>query len=179
MVPTRPARLALALAAAGLLAGCAAQPGTAGTINGARVTEAELADATGDYVELTAQPTEPVVVLNTLLAAEVLPGIAAKYDIAYSDQEVVDRLAEQAQNLPAGVPEGGFSDAFVDLGRYLFLYSAVQEDPDGEAILGEFTAAMAQADISVSPRYGQAGEGGVIQPVSREWLAPTGPVPQP
>ncbi|UNX55600.1 hypothetical protein MF406_04885 [Georgenia sp. TF02-10] len=172
MVPQRPARPALAaLAVAGLLAGCAAQPGTAASINGVRVSEDDLADAHGDYVALTNQPTEPAVVLNTMLAAEVLPGIAAEHDVVLSDDDVVSLLDRQAEAAGTTAPEDGYSDAFVDLGRYLFLVPSLQNAQQGQAVLEEFSTAMADADIEVNPRYGTVDETGIISPLSPDWIA--------
>lgn len=174
MTTQRRARHTLVLATAGLLlAGCAAQPGTAGSIDGERITQNELEDATSEYVALTGQETEPVVVLNTLLAAEVLPGIAAEHGYALSDGEIEALYAEQAAALGAEAPADGYSDAFIDLGRYLFVYSEVAASADAQAVFDEFTAAMADADIAVNPRYGEVNAEGVIEPTSHDWLAGT------
>ena len=64
---------AVVLLTAAALAGCSAQPGTAAVINGTKITEGELDDATLEYVGLTGQEAQPSVVLNTLLAAEIFP----------------------------------------------------------------------------------------------------------
>lgn len=176
MTTQRPARhvRALVLATAGLLlAGCSAQPGTAGSIDGERITQNELEDATSEYVALTGQATEPVVVLNTLLAAQVLPGIAAEHGYALSDGEIESLYAEQAAALGAEVPAGGYSPAFIELGRYLFVYSEVAASPDAQAVFDEFTTAMVEADIAINPRYGEVNDEGVIQPTTHDWLAGT------
>ena len=71
------------------------------------------------------------------------------------------------------MPADGYSDAFIDLGRYLFVYSEVAASPDAQAVFDEFTAAMADADIEVNPRYGEVNAEGVIGPTSHDWLAGT------
>lgn len=170
----RPARALVVLAAAGLaLSGCAAQPGTAAVVNGERITSNDLDDATLEYVALTGQETEPVVVLNTLIAAEILPEVAAERGVAYSDEQVAERFTEQAALLGTTAPES-YSEAFLDLGHYLFTVIDVQTSPDGAAILEEFSARMAEADVEINPRYGQAQDG-TIAPIEHDWLATSAP----
>lgn len=167
----RVARTLLPLVAGALvLGGCAAKPGTAGVVNGERVTENEVSDAAREYVELTGQATDRSVVLNTLMAAEVLPDIAAEHGYAISDGEVTAAYDEQAVTLGGEASADGYSAAFIDLGRYIFLFSQIQSSPDGEQVVAEFTEAMADADITVNPRYGSPDEQGVIQPAERDWI---------
>ena len=170
---------ALAVAVAVGVAGCSAQPGTAAVVNGTRITEAQLDDATLEYVDLTGQPAEPSVVLNTLIAADVFPAIAAKHGLALSDQQVEQRFEELAQQQGAKAPEGGFSPAFIDLGHYLFAAAAAQSSPDAQAVSEEFSAAMAKAKIEVNPRYGEVTKDGAIQPIKHDWIAQTTPQPTP
>lgn len=162
---------AVVLLTAAALAGCSAQPGTAAVINGTKITEGELDDATLEYVGLTGQEAQPSVVLNTLLAAEIFPSIAAEYGLALSDEQVTERLQEQAALQGADIPADGYSEAFIDLGHYLFSSIEAQARPDAAAIFQEFTTAMAEADIEVNPRYGQVGEDGIIAPSDKDWLA--------
>ncbi|WP_127129795.1 hypothetical protein [Georgenia sp. SYP-B2076] len=169
---TRLTRALVVLAAAGVaLSGCAAQPGTAAVVNGTRITENELDDATLEYVSLTGQKTEPVAVLSTLIAAEVLPKIAADHGVVYSDEQVIEMYKQQAGLLGTTAPKS-YSPAFVDLGHYLFAALDLQSSPEGPAVMEEFTKAMADADIDVNPRYGQAVDGS-IKPVAHDWIAPT------
>lgn len=164
---------ALAVAVAVGVAGCSAQPGTAAVVNGTRITEDQLDDATLEYVDLTGQPAEPAVVLNTLIAADVFPAIAAKHGLALSDQQVEQRFEELAQQQGAKVPEGGFSPAFIDLGHYLFAAAAAQQSADAQAVSEEFSAAMSDATIEVNPRYGEVTKEGAIQPVQHPWIVQT------
>jgi hypothetical protein len=161
---------AVVVLAAAALAGCSAQPGTAAVINGTKITEGELDDATLEFGDLTGEPPQPSIVLNTLLAAEVFPAIAAEHGIALSDEQVAERLDEQAALQGAEIPADGYSSAFIDLGHYLFSATEAQSHPDATAIFEEFTAAMADADIEVNPRYGQVQDNGEIVPSQHDWL---------
>ncbi|MFD1504248.1 hypothetical protein FE374_04170 [Georgenia yuyongxinii] len=161
---------AVVLLTAAALAGCSAQPGTAAVINGTKITEGELDDATLEFGDLTGQPPQPSVVLNTLLAAEVFPSIAAEHGLALSDQQVTQRLEEQAVLQGAEVPVDGYSPAFIDLGHYLFSATDAQAHPEAAAIFQEFTTAMGEADIEVNPRYGQVEDSGEIVPSQHDWL---------
>ena len=162
---------ALAVAVAVGVAGCSAQPGTAAVVNGTRITEDQLDDATLEYVDLTGQPAEPTVVLNTLIAADVFPAIAAKHGLALSDQQVEQRFEDLAKQQGAKVPEGGFSPAFIELGHYLFAAAAAQSSPEAQAVSQDFSTAMAEAKIEVNPRYGEVSKEGTIQPAQHPWLA--------
>lgn len=161
-----------ALAVAGVaLAGCSAQPGTAAVVDGHRITVNDVDVAHREFVAITGQDAQPVAVLNTLVAAQLLPGIAAGYDIAYSDEQIEDAFAQQIQLTGGKEPEGGFADATIELGRYLFVLTDVQASPDGQAIAEEFGAQMADADTEVNPRYGEIDESGIISPVAHDWIA--------
>lgn len=172
--PTHLVRNAAALAAAGLvLAGCAAQPGTAATVNGTTISENDVDDATVEYVALTGQETSPVVVLNTLVQAELLDPIASDAGYAYSDAEVRNFFLEQAALSGAQERPDVDSRAFLDLGRYLLQYNEISTSQDAQTILTELGTSLQEADLKVNPRYGQANESGVIVPTAKEWIQPS------
>ncbi|MHB1064330.1 MAG: SurA N-terminal domain-containing protein [Georgenia sp.] len=166
-----------ALAVAGVaLAGCSAQPGTAAVIDGTRITIDDVDVAQREFVEITGQSdAQPRAVLNTLMAAQVLPDVAAGYGIAYSDEQITDIFAEQLTTAGNEVPEGGFADSTLELGRYLFVLTDVQSSPDGQAIAEAFGARMKEAKTVVNPRYGEIDENGLIAPVTHDWIAPATP----
>ncbi|MPV38348.1 SurA N-terminal domain-containing protein [Georgenia subflava] len=179
--PTLLLRPVVAAAAAGLaLAGCAAQPGTAATVNGVTISENAVDDATGEYVAFSGQETAPVVILNTLVQAELLTPIANEAGYAVSDAEVEQFFLEQAVMLGnAELPENS-SDAFIDLGRFLMQYNEVSSSPDAEAVLTQLGTELTEADLEVNPRYGELTEEGSIVPTTHEWIAqPTGEAAQP
>lgn len=177
MATTRSARLArkarpmLALAAAGLvLAGCAARPGTAATVDGHRITDADVAAATTEYQEFSGQEVEASVVLNTLIQAEVMQPLAKENGFGVSHAEVEEFLTQQAVMLGnAELPESS-SPAFLDLGRFLLQLNEIQADADGEEILTEFGQRLGTAEISASPRYGTVSDDGVVQPTTPDWI---------
>ncbi|MFH5824396.1 hypothetical protein [Georgenia sp. AZ-5] len=158
------------MAAAGAVAGCSAQPGTAGVINGVRITESELSDATLEFEALTGQDTAPSAVLTTLMLAQVFQEVGPEHGIAYTDEEVAGLFEQQAALQGAEVPEDGFSEAFIDLGHYLFGVTELQSSPDAAAVGEKLSTAMNEADIEVNPRYGEAVQG-VVTPVEHDWIA--------
>lgn len=169
---SRLAPLAVLAVAGVALAGCSAQPGTAAVVDGHRITVGDVDVAQREFVDITGQAdTQPRAVLNTLVAAQVLPDIAAEHGIAYSDEQVEDAFAQQIVLAGSEVPAGGFADATIEIGRYLFVLTDVQSSPDGQAIATEFAEQMAAADTEVNPRYGTIDEGGVISPVEHDWIA--------
>jgi len=169
--PTHLVRNAVALAAAGLvLAGCAAQPGAAATVNGTTISENDVDDATAEFVALTGQDTTPVVVLNTLVQAELLDPIATKAGYAVSDAQVQKFFLEQGALAGAEEPPNVDSPAFLDLGRFLMQYNEINSSQDAQKILTELGTALQDADVKVNPRYGQTNESGVIVPTAKEWI---------
>lgn len=165
--------LPLAAAVVGVaLAGCAAQPGTAAEVEGNRITTNDVDVAHREFVEITGQAdTTVVAVLNTLMAAQLLPDVASEYGIAYSDEQITDAFEQQATLAGSEVPDGGYADSTLDLGRYLLVLGEVQASPDAQEIAEAFGARMAEADAVVNPRYGEIDENGLITPVAHDWLA--------
>lgn len=164
--------LSLAVVAGVTLAGCAAQPGTAAEVEGSRITTNEVDVAHREFIAITGQAeTSVVAVLNTLMAAELLPEVASEYGIAYSDEQITDAFEQQAALAGSEVPEGGYADSTLDLGRYLLVLGDVQASPDAQEIAEAFGARMAEADAVVNPRYGEIDENGLITPVVHDWLA--------
>jgi hypothetical protein len=174
-------RTAAALAAAGLvLGGCAAQPGTAATVNGTTISENEVDEATSEFIALTGQEdVTPVAVLNTLVEGAVLDPIATEAGYAVSDAEVERFYLEQASLAGATASPDVDSPAFIDLGRYLLQYNEIYASPDAQAIFAEAETARQEADIEVNPRYGQTDEAGDFVPTVREWIHQGEPVPAP
>ena len=184
MASTRPSHLirtTAALAVAGLaLAGCAAQPGTAATVNGTTISENEVNEATAEFVALTGrEDVTPVAVLNTLVEGEVLDPIATKAGYAVSDAEVQRFFLEQASLAGVSQSPDVDSKAFLDLGRYLLQYNEIYASPDAQTIFAEAEKARQAADIKLNPRYGQTDEAGDFVPAVRDWIHQGEPAPTP
>ena len=154
---------------AALLGGCAQLPGTAATVDGARVTEGDVADATQDFEQLLGSAPNAVAVVDALVKEKVVTPVAAEYGITASDAQVVDYFGEYSASTGAE-PLEEFSEAGLQVGRYLYLMGEAQLSEDAMGISEDMLAAVEAADIEVSDRYGAYNEGGELLPVEHPWL---------
>lgn len=167
---SRTSRTLAALAVGGLLlTGCSQAPNTAALVNGERITETELTSATTMFNDLLPDGMPMASVLDSLVRAELILGIADDFGVEVSDQEVqnlVDAVA--AQN---GVePPGELSESGRDAIRYVIAVDALSLHPEAAAIQESFAEAFETGEIYVNPRYGEYDEMGYLNPVAPQWL---------
>ncbi|MFC7404904.1 hypothetical protein [Georgenia alba] len=167
---SRLARCAVALAAAGAAAaGCSAQPGTAATVDGTRISENAVDDATREWVEVSGQQVSASQVAHTLVQAELFEPIAREHGFGYSDQQVTQTLTDVATSQGRPAP-GSLSPAVVDLARFVLQQGEIAQSPEADRILGQLGEATDQAEIEVNPRYGTRDAAGQIVPTSYDWI---------
>ncbi len=182
---------AVVVAVAGV-AGCSAQSGAAAVVEGRTIPVADV-DAATEELTPYLQNASPSAVLLLLVAEPVFDRVATANGIGVSDQEaqdVLDALAAPAEP-PADGGEGAedgadeapaadgateapeFGPASLSVARLTLLQRKLGEHPDGQALMAEVTADLAELDVDVNPRYGRIDfEQGGITPFEHDWLVP-------
>jgi hypothetical protein len=171
------------------VAGCSAQSGAAAVVEGRTIPVADV-DAATEELAPYLQNASPSSVLLLLVAEPVFERVATANGIGVSDQEaqdVLDALAAPPEP-PAGGADGAddegqaadgateppeFGPASLSVARLTLLQRKLGEHPDGQALMAEVTADLAELDVDVNPRYGQIDlQQGGITPVEHDWLVP-------
>ncbi|MFD1717152.1 hypothetical protein [Georgenia deserti] len=166
----RGVRTVVALAACGaVVAGCSAQPGTAAVVNGTRITESQVDAATRDWNTISAQPVSLSQVAHTLVQAELFEPIATDAGYGYSDQQVEQALSQAATSQQMQPPEE-YSEAAIDLGRFILQQGDISQSQDAQDLLTRLQQATDQAALEMNPRYGTPDSAGQIVPTSYPWL---------
>lgn len=156
------ARLAVVPLAAALVLGACARPGTAATVNGVRITDADVSDVVSDFSQLGLR-TDALGALSSMLSATVVLDAASDAGIGVSAEQGVELLDQVAER--NGVPTFEYSDAMVDIARSAQLENL--EDQDGrDAIAG----AWETADVTVNPRFGEFDPMTGLVPTPWPWL---------
>ncbi|PWD51982.1 hypothetical protein C8046_16360 [Serinibacter arcticus] len=166
----RSARLAVVpLAAALLLTGCG-RPGTAATVDGQRVTEAQVATLVDELSQLSTGTVAPAGALNSMIAAPTVLRVAAEDGYAFSHAQAVQLLDDSAAELQLG--EWDYSEQIVTFVRQSIVIQQLQQDPAAEDTLDEMLAEIADLDVEVNPRFG-AWEAGAVVAQPWPWMIPT------
>jgi len=152
-------RLSRGIAAAALLAGlalggCSANPGAAAVVDGQRISEEELARTVADFSTVVGQPVEARQLLGTLIVAPAILEVAADYGVAASDEEAAQLLDGQLEAAGETPPEE-YSDGVIQVAKVVIVNQQMMMAPDANAAIEEVNARIAEADIEVSPRYGE------------------------
>lgn len=166
--------LATAAVVLGLvLGGCAAQPGAAAVVDGQRIGENQVARAVADFTAVTGQPVDTQAMLSTLIIAPILLDVAAQGGVAASDAEAVALLDGQAQALGRTAPEEGYGEGVIQVAKMTIVNQGLMTAPNAQELVGQVNERVAQADIEVSPRYGDFDPNiGQIVTEPLPWIAP-------
>ncbi len=153
-------RLSRGIAAAALLAGlalggCSAQPGAAAVVDGQRISEGELSRTVSDFSAVVGQPVEARQLLGTLIVAPMILDVAADYGVAASDDEAAQLLDAQLEASGQTAPEEGYSDGLLQVAKVVIVNQEMSMAPDATIAVEEVNTRIAEADIEVSPRYGE------------------------
>ena len=164
--------LAAALvASAALLGACSPMPGTAAVVDGERITERHVTDASATFAELLGSAPSTAAVLDALVKEKVVTPVAEEFGITASDAQVVDYFAEYSASTGAEpLEESAFTPAGLRVGRYLYLMGEAQMSEDVQEISTGMLEAFQSADIEVSARYGAYNENGELLPTVHPWL---------
>ncbi|MBD8062542.1 hypothetical protein [Oceanitalea stevensii] len=173
-------RLSRGIAAATLLTalalgGCSAHPGAAAVVDGERITEAELARAVSDFAAVTGQQVDSVAMLGTLVVAPVLIEVGAEHGVGASEDEAVALLDQQAEVSGLTAPEDGYGSGVIDVARMTLVNQRLAAAPEGAAATQAITERISEAEVEVSPRYGEFDPSGQIVPQALPWIATTTP----
>lgn len=161
-------------ATAALLAGCSTLPGTAAVVDGARISESDVADATAMFGRVLGATPNPAAVLDALVKEKVVTPVAGEFDLVASDGEVVDYLNQYAVSAGGEVlDKSEFPASGLAAGRYLAIMERMSSDENAVEISGQMLAAFQDADIELSPRYGTYDENGVLSASTFDWIHTT------
>lgn len=152
-VRTRWSRTVVVLAAltAGLGA-CAGQPGTAATVDGDVITEAELAETVREVnLFTTATPAD---VLMLMIASPFIVDAGADAGMAVSEQEALEFFDASATAAGLDPAELSYGPGIVLIGQGLLVERKAEQAGQGAAIHAEAVAQLGEADVVVSPRHG-------------------------
>lgn len=152
------------------LAGCGANPGAAAVVNGQRITENELAAASADFAAVTGEPVEPAQMLGTLVVVPLILDVAQGLGVAATDDEAADLLDQQAEAVGVTPPEEPYSEGVLDIARLAIVNQTLAASPAGMEAQAEIGAAIAEADVEVSPRYGEYDPSGAVVPTAFPWI---------
>lgn len=169
-------RLSRGIAAAALLTalalgGCSANPGAAAVVNGERITEAELSRAVSDFAAVTGQQVEPGAMLGTLVVAPVLLEVGSEHGVAASEDEAVALLDQQAEAAGLTAPEDGYGSGVIDVAQMTLVNQRLASAPAGAEAAQAISERISEADVEISPRYGEFDPSGQIAPQSLPWIA--------
>ena len=160
----RSARLAVVpLAAALLLTGCG-RPGTAATVDGERITDAQVATLVDELSRLTSSTSTPGTILPQMIVTPTVLRLAAEAGVATTDQEAIAVLDEGAAQKQ--VEPWDYSDELVDHVRQLLAAQVLMNDTEAGTALREEVAAL---DVEVNPRFGTWRDD-ALAPPAWPWL---------
>lgn len=160
-----------AVLVASSLASCAAQPGTAATVDGRRITQAELEATVADLRPILGDIAASSV-LQALIQAPVAIEAASENGVGVSDDDGRGLLATVAENAGVTAPET-WSAGAVQIAKSDLSLEALSGLPDAQEVTAELNAAVAAQDIELNPRYGTVDtETGTVTPITWDWLAP-------
>lgn len=164
-------RIIALLASAALLGGCAQLPGTAASVDGERISECQVAEASETFEKLLGAAPNSTAVLDALIKERVVTPVMAEYGLTASDSEVVDYFGQYSSATGTEpLADEEYSAAGLQAGRYLVLMGAAQLHEDVQAIAAEMLTAFQEADIEVSDRYGAYNENGELAAIEHPWL---------
>jgi len=160
---------ALAVVAAGALAGCSGQPGAAAIVDGKAISASDVRVAM-DELGPWFQGVTATSVLTVLVQEPTLVAVAAEHGVGVSDAQATD-LLDQSVSQQGTTEAPSFSDPSLAVARYSLAYNNLQGLPDAQAVGQELGERLAALDVEVNPRYGTAGDGGQVTAVEpRPWI---------
>ncbi|HLS74366.1 MAG TPA: hypothetical protein VK046_11385 [Actinomycetaceae bacterium] len=161
---------AVAVLAGLVVSGCGAHPGAAAVVNGERISENEVARAIEDFTTVTGQPVDAPMMLGTLIVAPIMVDVAAEHGVAASDAEAAALLDQQAELNNLEAPED-YSDGVLQVARMTLINQGLSQASDPQAVVDEINQRVDNADVEVSPRYGNFDPSGQIIAEPLPWIA--------
>lgn len=159
------------LALGALLAGCAANPGTAAVIDGERMSEQDAQGMARELSELLGEPIATTQAILVYAQSEAVIQTAAESNVTITQSAVIDELDALAEMSGYEPEDGEYRDDTVHLMHGQFVGSALQADPTAAERL---TERVAEIDIELSPRYGTVSGTDFLEPAP-PWLVEARP----
>lgn len=141
------------LAAALVLTGCG-RPGTAATIDGERLTDAELATLVEQYGVISGEPRTPGQMIFSLAQFGAVLSTAQEHGAGASPEEAVALLDANLEQ--KGADAFDYSDSLIVIAQGSVVLSNLQEsDPElYTQVLEEATESFSAMDVTLNPRFG-------------------------
>jgi len=158
---------AAALALAGLLAGCAARPGTAAMVDGRRIPESDITATFAEIGPALGSATQQSV-LHALITEPTLSDIAGDLGSQVTDEQATDLLDEVFAGSEQRPDE--FGPGSLAIARFQLALDAINAAEDQEAVGQDITDRLAALDVEVNPRFGTFEGATVAAPTTPEWI---------
>ncbi len=161
------------LATVAALAGCSAGHDVVAEVEGATITEADLDRVVDELGPLLADSSRGAV-LTAIVRSEAGLALAEPNGVEVSsDAAAGDFLTSFAASL--GIEAGGWGEHSLTIGRMQLLGQELGNTIGVEETNAQFAAVLAEADVTVSPRYGEYDPtaGGIV-PLQLDWIATPG-----
>jgi hypothetical protein len=146
-------------------------PGTAAVVDGARITERHVTDASATFTQLLGSAPNTAAIVDALVKEKVITPVAEDFGLTASDAQVIEYFGEYSASTGVEpLAESEFTPAGLQVGRYLYLMGEAQMSEDIQEISTSMLEAFQSADIEVSDRYGGYNENGELLPTAHPWL---------
>lgn len=157
------------LATVAALAGCSAGPDVVAEVEGTTITEADLDRVIADLGPLLVDSSRGGV-LTAVVRSEVGLTLAEPNGIEVpSDAEAGEFLTSHAET--AGVEAGDWAEHSLTIGRMELLVEELGNTVGVEETVAQLNEAFAEADVTVSPRYGEYDPTvGAVVALSPDWI---------
>ena len=120
---------------------------------------------------VTGQPVDAPMMLGTLIVAPIMVDVAAGHGIAASDAEAAALLDQQAELNDREAPEE-YSDGVLQVATMTLVNQGLSQASDPQGVIDEINERVDNADVEVSPRYGNFDPSGQIVAEPLPWIAP-------
>lgn len=156
------------LATVAAVAGCSTGPDVVAEVEGRTITEADLDTVISELGPMLADSSRGAV-LTALVQSEAGLTLAEPNGIEVADAEAADFLASLADSL--GIEAGEWSEGSLAIARMQLLGQELGNTVGVEETNAQFTQALADADVTVSPRYGEYDPAtGAVVALQPEWI---------
>lgn len=155
--------------AAGVLAGCAGQPGAAAVVDGTAIPTSDVRVAS-DELRPYLQDVSPSNVLTVLVHEPTIVAVAEENGVGVSEEEAAELLDSVAQQRD---PEADttFSRPSLDVARYSLAYTRLQGLENAQEVLADAQDRIAELDVEVNPRFGSTDDvNTIVPPTARPWI---------
>lgn len=156
------------LATVAAVAGCSTGPDVVAEVEGTTITEGDLDRIISELGPLLADSSRGAV-LTALVQSEAGLTLAEPNGIEIPDAEAAEFLTTLAESLE--LETGDWSEGSLAIARMQLLGQELGNTVGVEETNAQFTQALADADVTVSPRYGEYDPAtGEVVALSPDWI---------